>query len=191
MTERSYRFLKTTALTMALAWVAWSVYDFTQDKAPGDFAYHAASNYFAEGDYPHALAEYQSALRAAPDHLAAKRGLAETLIMLGREREAIALYQELLAIAPENAGFYANLGIAYDRLGEHQKALQNYTSALELAPDIADGPSWLTRFLRKQYEKPPSIAERAAYLRQQLALPKEQQVLALPSLDQEQQPYKK
>ena len=191
MDERRYRLLKTTALVMALAWIAWSVFDFMRAKAPGDFAYHAASNYFADGDYAQALQEYQTALQENPDHLAAQRGLAETLIMLEREPEAIQLYKDLLQLDPNNAGAYANLGIAYDRLGQHQQALQHYQTALELDPELAEGPGWLTRFFRNQYEKPPGIAERAVYLRQQLELPEDQRVLRQPEQDQAQQPYKK
>ena len=191
MDERRYKLLKTTAIAMALAWIAWSVYDFMRAKAPGDFAYHAASNYFADSDYTRALQEYQTALQENPDHLPSQRGMAETLIMLKREPEAIALYQDLLKIDPNNASAYANIGIAHDRLGQHEQALQSYQTALRLDAGLAEGPSWLTRFFRNQYEKPPGIAERAEYLRQQLALPEEQRVLRLPEQDQAQQPYKK
>jgi len=191
MTERRYRVLKITAITLAAAWIIWSIYDFTRSKAPGDFAYHAASNYFAEGNYPQALKEYQSALSIEPEHQPALRGQAETLIMLDREREAIAIYQTLLEKDAKNAGFHANLGIAYDRLGEHEQALNHYKNALRLDPEVAEGPGWMTRFFRKQYEKPPGIAERAAYLQQQLALPEAQRVLQHAAQDQAQQPYKK
>ena len=190
MTERSYRVLKAIALIMALSWVTWSLYDFMRTKSPADFAYHAASNYFADGDYSRALVEYQSALDVNPGYLPAKRGQAEAFIMLKREREAIAIYRELLARDANNAGFYANLGIAYDRLGEHHNALQSYLTALRLDPEIADGPSWMTRFLRNQYDKPPGIAERAKYLQAQLDLPEDQRELRRPEQDQIQQPYK-
>ncbi|MDZ7804627.1 hypothetical protein [Thiohalophilus sp.] len=38
-------------------------------------------------------------------------------------------------------------------------------------PELADGPSWITRFLHLQPEKPPTIDDRARYLKEQLALP--------------------
>ena len=190
MNERRYQLLKATAIAMAIAWVAWSVYDFMRAKAPGDFAYHAASNYFADGDYARALQEYQTALQENPEHFAAQRGMAETLILLEREPEAIALYQDLLKLDVNNASAYANMGIAYDRLGRHEQALQNYQKALSIDPELVDGPGWLTRFFRNQYEKPPGIAERAEYLRQQLALPEDQRILRWPDQDDAQQPYK-
>jgi tetratricopeptide (TPR) repeat protein len=190
MTEPQYRFLKYTAFALALAWVAWSLYDYLVSKKPGDFAYHAGSNAFADGHYEQALDYYRDALEIAPGHTAAQRGLAETLIMLEREREAIALYDELLAGDPGNAGYHANRGIARDRLGEHELALVDYERALRLDASISDGPGWLTRFLRNQPESPPGIAERAEYLRAQLALPEDQRRLQLPGQDAAQRPYK-
>ena len=190
MTQHSYRILKYTALAMVLAWGGWSLYDFFASKRPGDFAYHAGSNYFADGHYQKALQEYRLALEQAPDHVPARRGLAETLILLDREPEAIALYRQLLERFPDNAGYHANLGIAYDRIGQHRQALGHYLTALQLDAEVAEGPGWLTRFFRKQYQKPPGIAERAAYLQQQFELPAEQRLLRLPELDQAQQPYK-
>ena len=191
MNDRLYPFLKYAAILAAIAWVTWSLYDFFRAKEPGDFAYHAATNYFADGYFDKALAEFDKALTEAPEHLGAKRGRAETLIVLSREREAINAYDELLAYEPDNPGHYANLGIAYDRLGQHEQALKHYQQALKLDAEIGDGPSWLTRFLRNQAEKPPGIAERAAYIKQQLTLPEDQRLLSSPELDQSQRPYKK
>jgi tetratricopeptide (TPR) repeat protein len=190
MTEAQYRFLKYTAFGLALAWVGWSLYDYLGTKEPGDFAYHAGSNAFADGHYEQALDYYLEALEIAPDHTAARRGLAEALIMLEREREAMALYDELLARDPDNAGYHANRGIAHDRLGEHELALADYERALQLDASISEGPGWLTRFLRNQPEPPPGIAERAEYLRAQLDLPEDQRQLRLPERDAAQRPYK-
>ncbi|MDX1606764.1 MAG: tetratricopeptide repeat protein [Candidatus Competibacterales bacterium] len=190
MTEPQYRFLKITALAMALAWVGWSVYDFLRAKQPGDYAYHAASNYFADGYYEQALEEYRKALAIAPDHRAAQRGLAETLILLGQERESIALYDTLIGDDPDNPGLYANRGIAHDRLGQHEQALADYRKALSIDPEQIEGPGWLTRFFRNQYEKPPGIAQRADYLEHQLALPPDERVLRVPEIDRAQRPFK-
>jgi hypothetical protein len=62
--------------------------------------------------------------------------------------------------------------------------------ALDLDPTIADGPHWLTRFLRNQAEAPPTIADRAAYLRAELAKPEGERVLLMPEVDSQQRPYK-
>lgn len=49
----------------------------------------------------------------------------------------------------------------------------------------------LTRFFRLQPEKPPTIADRAQYLREQLAKPPSEQLLRQPELDDKQHPYQK
>jgi tetratricopeptide (TPR) repeat protein len=192
MTARSYRYLKYTAIGLTLAWVSWTLYGmWFAGSEPGDYAYHAGSNYFTDGNYSKALQEYEKALLANPTHRAALRGRGETLIMLNREPEAIETYTELIALESDNGGHYANRGIAYDRTGKHQEALADYENALRLDPEIGEGPGWLTRFLRKQPEKPPGIAERAGYIKAQLALPVSERVLYTPDIDTNQRPYKK
>jgi hypothetical protein len=57
-------------------------------------------------------------------------------------------------------------------------------------PAIADGSHWLTRFLRKQAEAPPTVADRAAYLRAELAKPEGERVLLMPEIDAQQRPYR-
>ena len=43
---------------------------------------------------------------------------------------------------------------------------------------------------RLQPEKPPTIADRAQYLKQELAKPETERVLKMPEQDQQQRPYK-
>ncbi|MCP5420834.1 MAG: tetratricopeptide repeat protein [Gammaproteobacteria bacterium] len=191
MDEKLYRWLMRIALILTLAWLAWTLYDsFVRHAAPGDYAYHAGSNYFADGYYDKAIEEYDRALQEAPDHIPALRGRAETLIMLHREREALALYDELVALQPDNPRHYANRGIAHDRLGEYRKALADYEKSLSLDPEVGEGPGWLTRFFRNQPQKPPGIVDRARYLKHQLALPESQRLLSVPTMDEAQRPYK-
>jgi len=75
-------------------------------------------------------------------------------------------------------------------MGDHQGALADYEMALKLAPETAEGPGMMTRFLRKQADKPPTIAERAIYLREQLAKPVTERLLQVPEQDAKQRPYK-
>lgn len=192
MGERLYPILRYAVIFMAIAWVGWSVYKgFYASAKAGDYAYYAGSNYFTDGYYEQALAEYDAALNENPTHIAAIRGRAETLIMLRREAEAIEIYTGLIALQPNNPGHYANRGIAYDRLGQHHKALTDYQQALRLDPSISEGPGWLTRFLHNQPDRPPGIADRAGYLRVQLALPPAERLLRVPEQDATQRPYKK
>ncbi len=191
MDERLYRFLMAVAITLTVAWVAWTIYDsFFAHVAPGDNAYLAGENYFADGHYDDALSEYEAALAQAPDHVYAWRGKARSLLQLGRHREALLAFEEAIARDPEFAGSYANRGILYDRMGDHENALADYERALSMDSAVAEGPGWMTRFLRLQPEKPPTIADRARYLREQLAKPESERLLHVPEADESQRPYK-
>ncbi len=191
MDERVYRFLTGTAVILTLAFAGWTVYGyFVESRSPGDYDYAAGAKYFADGEFSAAIRAYENTIAEVPDHYPARIGRAETLIMLGREHEAIAAYESLIAEHPHDARLYANRGIAYDRSGSHERALADYETALRLDAEAVEGPGWLTRFLRNQPEKPPAVADRARYLREQLALPQEQRLLSLPVRDAEQRPFK-
>ncbi len=191
MDERLYRLLTAVAITLTVAWVGWTIYDsFFADVAPGDHAYLAGETAFADEQYEKALADYDSALAESPDHVHAWRGKARTLLQLGRYQQALLAFDEAIARDPGFAGSYANRGILYDRMGEHEKALADYERALAMDDTVAEGPGWMTRFLRLQPEKPPTIADRARYLREQLAKPESERLLRAPEMDQAQRPYK-
>lgn len=83
-----------------------------------------------------------------------------------------------------------NRGILKDRVGDYQGALADYRQSLQLAPEVNEGPGLLTRFMRNQPEKPPTVADRARYLEQQLALPASERLLRLPDEDNRQRSYK-
>lgn len=198
--DRMTRTLKAIAIGMAVLFVFWAVYDrFFGSVAPGDLAYLAGNQAFEDGLYDRAAEQYREALQENPDHIHALRGLARSLHLAGRHEEALALYDEAIArtAAPPNdaeeraelAANYANRGILLDTMGRHEEALADYTQALELDPEMAKGPNWLTRFLRNQPEAPPTIADRAAYLRAELAKPESERVLQMPDIDAQQRPY--
>ena len=200
-TDRMTHTLKAVAIVMVVAFVGWAAYDnFFGSVAPGDMAYHAGNQAFEDGLYERAAAEYRAALQANPDHIYALRGLARSLHLAGRHDEALVLYDEAIARTPEQpqdegeraalAATYANRGILLDTMGRHEEALADYTRALEADREVAKGPHWLTRFLRNQPEAPPTIADRAAYLRAELAKPEAERVLRVPEIDAQQRPYK-
>jgi tetratricopeptide (TPR) repeat protein len=193
--------LKWVAISLFVAFVAWAVAEkFFISREPGDLAYHAANNLFEDGHYARAAAEYRKALAEDPDHLYALRGLARSLHLAGQHDEALSLYDETIAAVPEVpedegeraalAASYANRGILLDTMGRHEAALEDYETALALDPEIAEGPNWLTRFLRNQAEAPPTIADRARYLRAEFQKPESERVLSNPDVDASQRPYK-
>lgn len=190
MDDRITRILKLVAIVLAVSFLGWAAYEkFVAEVAPGDMAYHAGNRAFEDGNYGRAAAEFQSALAEDPDHVHALRGLAISLHMAGRHDEALTSYQQAIAGEPEFGATYANRGILLDTLGRHEDALSDYTRALALEPELADGPKWLTRFLRNQAEAPPSIADRARYLQAELIKPEDERVLRVPEVDAHQRPY--
>jgi tetratricopeptide (TPR) repeat protein len=192
MNERLYESLKWIAIILAMAWVAWSFYDSLYDqRKPGDNAYFAGNNLFKDGNYEQALREHEQALKENPNHIHALRGKARSLLQLKHYQAALDTFNQAIAQAPDFAVTYANRGILYDRMGRHEKALADYEQALQMDSQLAEGPDWLTRFFRLQPEPPPTIADRAQYIREQLAKPPSERLLRQPELDDKQRPYYK
>lgn len=178
-------------ITLTVAWIGWSVYDgVIVERTPGDSSYLAGNSYFEDARYTEALREYQVALENNPDHIHAKRAKARSLMQLGRYQDALVLFDELIRQHPDFAPTYANRGILHDRMGKYQAAMQDYEKAVQLDSELAEGPHWLTRFMRNQAQRPPTIADRALYLREQLAKPEAERVLRQPEEDNKQRPYK-
>jgi tetratricopeptide (TPR) repeat protein len=190
MDEGRYKLLMRVAIVLTLAWVAWTLYDTTPEKGAGDVPYLAANKYFEDGDFAAALDEYEEALRQHPDHLHAMRGKARALLKLQRLDEALQVADQAIARAPDFAATYANRGIIHDFLGEYEAAIKDYETALRLDPKLAEGPGWMTRFLRNQAEPPPTVADRARYLRAELAKPEDERLLRMPERDSAQRPFK-
>jgi len=115
-------------------------------------------------------------------------------------RQSLALYDQAIAqeaargLGDENRRAQgvalANRGILKDQLGDYAGALDDYRAGLRLEPALAEGPGLLTRFLRNQAERPPSIADRARYIAEQLAKPAAERLLRLPEQDMQQRPYR-
>ncbi len=191
MDKGLYRFLVVTAVVLTLAWIGWSYYESKiGPRNPGDAAYLAANKLFEDGEYQRALDKYDEALDETPNHLHAMRGRARSLMQLGQSTRALTAFNTAIALEPEFGGTYANRGMLHDRMGRYEKAIADYEHAVALYPEVADGPHWLRRFLRNQPEKPPDVAERAAYLRKELAKPENERVMRIPELDAQQRSYK-
>ena len=201
MDDRATRVLKLVAVALAVGFVGWAGYDhFAGKAAPGDMAYHAGNRAFEDREYERAVTEFQRALADAPDHLHALRGLAISLHQAGRHDDALTIYDEVIARTSEPlpdddgeraalAATLANRGILLDTMGRHEAALEDYERALAIHEEVAKGPHWLTRFLRNQPEPPPTVADRARYLRAELAKPEGERMLLVPEIDAQQRPY--
>ncbi len=176
---------------MGLAWVGWTVYDgFFAHTEPYAQQFNAADRFFQDGLYEDALAEYQAVLSMERDNLRALGGKAQALMQLGRDAEALDLLNQLIARKPEFAPAYVSRGILRDRMGDYEGALADYDASLSLDAEVAEGPGLLTRFLRNQADRPPTVADRARYLREQLAKPESERLLRVPEEDAKQRSYK-
>jgi tetratricopeptide (TPR) repeat protein len=129
-------------------------------------------------------------LKQDPNNTYALRGKAQALLQLGNYKMALATYDEAIYREPDLGVAYANRGILKDRMGDYEGALADYRQALALQPEVSEGPGFMTRFLRNQADKPPSVAERANYLEEQLAKPESQRLLQVPKQDNAQRSYK-
>ena len=186
-----YRLLVRTAVFLGVLVGGVLLYQtFIVGRPPGDTAYLEGEQFFEDGQYARALQRYDATLSVAPGHFHAQRARARTLMQLGRHHDARAAYDALVDARPDFAPLYANRGILHDRMGAYARAAGDYEKALALDPELAEGPHWLTRFLRNQPQRPPGIAERAAYLRTELAKPASERLLQVPEIDAVQRSYK-
>lgn len=161
------------------------------EDIPGDYHVKKGNYRLEDGQYQRAIKEFNLALKKNPEHHGAYLGLAITYMQMKNNERALEYFNKTIKIKPDLAVAYADRGILYDRMGEHEKALADYKKALKLNPELAKGPGWLWRFLHNIHEKPPSIADRARYIEEQLKLPPEKRLLRVPDIDEKQPMYKK
>ncbi|MDH3609524.1 MAG: tetratricopeptide repeat protein [Gammaproteobacteria bacterium] len=191
MENTQYKVLVKIALGLTIAWIAWSLYDGAiKERSGGESHYHAANKYFEDGKYDDALSSYRKAIADNSQLIHANRGIARTLMLLEQYDEALSVFNKVIEQEPEFSASYANRGILHDRMQNYTAAISDYEKAIQLDPEIAEGPSWITRFLRNQAEKPPTILDRMKYLQVELSKPDDQRILQLPNKDEEQRPYK-
>ncbi len=191
MEKIQYNYLTRAALILTVVFIGWSIYDSAlQEKTLGESSYHAANKYFEDGEYEDALQSYNQAVNDNPSLIHAHRGIARTLMQLGRYAEASKKFDEVIDKEPEFGASYANRGILNDRIGNYEGAISDYEKAIKFNPKLSEGPSWITRFLRNQAEKPSTIIDRLNYLKTEMEKPEHQRLLKLPDKDKQQRPYK-
>lgn len=177
-------------LLLFVAVVAFVLYWRTLvEDTPGDYHVKTGNYRLQDGQYDRAITEFELALEANADHPLAYLGIALALMHQQRYEASLEAFGHVLALDDSLAVAYADRGILHDRMGQHDLALQDYRRALSLDPKLADGPGWLWRFLRNLPERPPTIADRAAYLEAELRKPPEDRLLRLPESDAQQRMY--
>ena len=153
----------------------------------------AAHRAFADADYEQALKAFIKARELRPVDYGSAFGQALSLMQLGLDGEALAAFTLALEAVPsseEKAFLFANRGILHDREQRYPQALADYDLALGLSAKVTEGPGVVKRFMHNQAEKPPTIADRARFLRAELARPEGERQLSIPEQDARVYPYR-
>jgi len=194
------RFVKLMALLIAGAMLFWLGAEWFTGGEPGDYQVRVGDQRLSEGDYDAALEAFDEALEQMPDHRGALMGRALAFMQTDRHDEAFAEFRHLIdflteSVAPDDptgravlAAAYANRGILHDRRGEYRDALDDYIRSIQVDEGAVDGPGVIHEILYGY--KPSTIRDRARYIYEQLQLPEDQRLLAVPELDEEQRMYK-
>jgi tetratricopeptide (TPR) repeat protein len=161
------------------------------ETTPGENKYRLANKYLEDGNYDESLKVLDELLVNHAEYKEAHVARAITLMQMGQLYESRKSFDRAIRLDNNYAQAYANRGILNDRDGRYDDALHDYRKALKLDPELAKGPGWLWRFLRNIPEPPPTIADRADYLEEQLKKPESERLLRVPELDSKQRMYKK
>ncbi len=161
------------------------------ETRPRENQYRLGNKYLEDGKYEKALQLFDEVLAEQADYKEAYNARALTLMKMERFDESRESFDRAIELDNRFANAYANRGILNDLVGRHEAALRDYRKALELDPELAEGPGFLWRFLRNIPEAPPTIADRADYLEEELKKPEEERLIRVPELDSKQRMYKK
>jgi tetratricopeptide (TPR) repeat protein len=184
----------TTAITgiAILAVIGYFYFQYTvREGVPGENRYRLANKYLEDGETEEALRIFDDVLAKYPDYKEANLGKAITLMQMNRLEESEVFFDKAISLDDKFATAYANRGIMKDRMGRYEEALVDYRRAIALQPELAEGPGWIWRFLHNVQDKPPTIADRAAYIESELKKPVSERLLRVPEIDEQQQMYKK
>lgn len=171
-----------------------------RDGAPGDYETRRGDILLTDGAYGAAIAEFDRALTVSPAHRGAIMGRAIALMESGQSSAAEEEFGRLIRLLGTSArddptgmatlaAAYANRGILRDRDGRVDDALADYRRALGLDAGAVAGPGLVDRVLHGAPQA-SSVAKRAAYLEEQLALPPQQQRLHIPERDARERMHK-
>lgn len=102
--------------------------------APDAGALFAEALAAQQADAPRAVALWQAAMVAAPDHGAPHVNLGVLYRRMGRLDDAVAEYRTAIQLDPRSADAYHNLGLAHRARGDWAEAERAYLDALALRP---------------------------------------------------------
>jgi len=98
-------------------------------------AYYARGNAYRQKSlFTLALADFDAAIRADPDHTDAYGDRGITLTILGRYADAIPDYSRVIEKYPKLSYAHYNRGICYELIGLDDLAVDDITAAIDLEP---------------------------------------------------------
>ena len=185
--------IRTAAIALIIfGIIGYYFYQYTVlETTPGQNKYRLGNQHLEDGDYEEALQLLNEVVAEHPQYKEAHVARAITLMQMKRYDESRDAFDRAIGLDGQYGQAYANRGILNDRVGRYEAALQDYRTAIKLDPELAEGPGWLWRFLRNVPDRPPTIADRADYLEEQLKKPESERLLRVPELDSKQKMYKK
>jgi len=160
------------------------------ETTPGQNRYRLGNKYLEDGKHEEALQIFNEVLVEHRKYKEAHLAKAITLLQMKRFDESRESFNRAIGLDNQYAQAYANRGILNDHVGQHEAALHDYRKALKLNPELAEGPGWFWRFLRNIPDPPPTIADRADYLEEELKKPESERLIRVPELDSKQRMYK-
>jgi len=186
-----YRILVWSAVGIGIFIVASMVYEYmgVADE-PGVLHYRRGNLRLEDGKFSEALVEFNGFLEIHQDESIGYLGRALALMGMGDNKQALDAFNTAIGLDDKMGAAFANRGILHDRMGRHKEAMEDYRKALQLDVELSEGPGWFTRFFRSQWEKPPTIADRLAFLEKEMAKPPQERVLQVPEVDSKQRSYK-
>ena len=188
-TKTPLHYLQRIAVLLTIVVGGVLAWEHVNTHRPADATYRAAADAFDARNWSRAHDLFSQVVSDADLSLAARRGQANSLALLGRLDEAHAMLNDIIDDEPGNACNYATRGIVADHLGRHRAAMADYTQAVASCDAAVHGMSWFQRLLTNTHERPPTIAARLNYLRGQMALPASERVLRIPKKDRAQKPW--
>ena len=195
------RYIIVAAIATFAMFSIWTFFAVFLNEEPGDYYTREGDIRLGEGHHDEALTSFNKALAEAPDHRGALMGRALVFIQAERFADAIAeltyliAYLERTLVDDDRTGWavlasaYANRGIIHDRGERYDEALADYIKALKTDEGTLSGPSLFDKILYGT-PRPSTVRKRAAYIEQQLALPREKRLMRVPEVDAEQRMYK-
>ncbi|MDH4135137.1 MAG: tetratricopeptide repeat protein [Anaerolineae bacterium] len=115
--------------------------------------------YYGQGKFDEAIAEFQAAIELEPDDADAHRNLGTAYGEQGKWEEAAAAYEQAIELDPDFGEAYGDLVWPYIELGRLSEAIATGEKAIELTPDYAAAHNNLGVAYDKQGRLEEAIAE--------------------------------